>query len=246
MTLPVATSFDGTDTLTLKGGIMIYADSEKSRLATIHAVLPVTDPRARPELGPGALVRRDSILKLLKGLEGVAEQRFLLPENVLCWDAGVLVWWRPAGRRRIFFTAQNDALNSISGKEVMHPPLVFRAHAGGLSIWALEENKRPMIDTPLCRAPYFNVYGAGNMCLGNIQLPDQPRPDNIPAWEECFFGSNFAHGNSQELVDHPGGHTGYWVALAKQNATKSTATRFLLLTRTTLKDVIRMIGYEEH
>ena len=139
----------------------------------------------------------------------------------------MLAWWRPAGKRRIFFKAQNDALNAISGHEVMHPPLVFRARAGQLYVWALKEDKRPVGATRLCRAPYFNVYDTGHMCNGSVRLPESPRPDNISLWEECFFGSNFAHGNAQGITTHPGGHTGYWVNLSKGNATKRYAMKYL-------------------
>ena len=121
----------------------------------------------------------------------------------------------------------------------MHPPLVFRAHRGGLSIWALKRDERPTGDTVLCRAPYFNVYDRGDMCVGNVRLPDEPRPDNLPAWEECFFGSNFGHGNTQAIVRHPQGHTGYWTALSKTGATKGYAMKWLVPTPVTLKGVVQ-------
>ena len=121
----------------------------------------------------------------------------------------------------------------------MHPPLVFRASRGALSIWALDKDERPTEDTTLCRAPYFNVYERGNMCVGSVRLPDEPRPDNLGDWEECFFGSNFGHASVQALVKHPKGHTGYWTALSKGNATKAYAMKWLIPTAVTLKGVVQ-------
>ena len=129
--------------------------------------------------------------------------------------------------------------SGAQGQEVMHPPLVLRAYKGGLSIWALGRDERPTETTTLCRAPYFNVYDRGNMCVGSVRLPEEPRPDNVPAWEECFFGSNFGHGNSQSITRHPKGHTGYWTDLAKGNATKTYAMKWLVPLPLTLKGVVQ-------
>jgi PRTRC genetic system protein B len=239
MTMAATGVFEGTDDLTLKGGLLIYGDSNKSRLVTAHAPIPPEAPGMAPRLGPAVLINREAILDLFKGLDSAPQERFLLPENCLCWEAGLLCWWRPAARRRIFFKAQNDALNQLSGSEVMHPPLLFRVWPGAISVWALKQDKRPTEDTVLCRAPYFNVYENGLMCNGSVILPDYPQPNNIPLWEECFFGSNFAHGNAQELTTHPKGHTGYWVGLSKPNATKAMATKYLRETKLTVDMVLR-------
>ncbi len=151
----------------------------------------------------------------------------------------MIAWWRPAGRRRIFFHAQNDALNALSGHEVMHPPLVFRARDGELSVWALGQDKRPAGDTKLCRAPYFNVYDNGSMCTGSVRLPQQVRPDQLDKWEECFFGSNFAHGAAQAITSHPESHTGYWTVLSKGNATKAMAMKYLRPVPLTLSGAVK-------
>ena len=219
--------FEGTESLRLKGGLLVYGDENQTRLVTAHEAIYTKETGNPPRLGPASPVGRDLIFNLFKGLDNVAQDRFVLPENCLCWEANMLAWWRPAGRRRIYFAANNDALNALSGQEVMHPPLVFRAREGELSVWALAQDKRPVAETTLCQAPYFNVYDSGLMCTGSVSLPRQLRPDEIDKWQECFFGSNFAHGNAQEVVRHPKSHTGYWTALSKPNATKAMAMKYL-------------------
>ena len=239
MTMSATGVFEGTDALTLKGGLLIYGDANSSRLVTAHTAIAPALPGMAPRLGPATLVDRDAVLDLFKGLDSIPQERFLLPENCLCWEAPTLVWWRPAGRRRIFFAPQNDTLNALSGGEVMHPPLVFRAQPGRISVWALKHDRRPGLDTILCRAPYFNVYDSGLMCNGSVRLPDHPQPDNIPLWEKCFFGSNFAHGNAQGVTSHPKGHTGYWVAMSRANATKAMAMKHLRETKLTVGMILR-------
>ena len=227
MTMQAVSVFEGTEALRLKQGLLIYGDESYARLVTAHeAVYPegINNP---PHLGPATPIGREMILDLFRGLHNASQDRFVLPEHCLCWESGLMAWWRPAGRRRIFFKAQNDALNAISGLEVMHPPLVFRARENELSIWALNQDKRPTAETLLCRAPYFNVYDAGNMCTGSVRLPGSVRPDQTALWEECFFGSNFSHGNTQGVVAHPGSHTAYWVMLSKSNATKTSAMKYV-------------------
>lgn len=238
MTFAVQHVFENTDTMTLTGGLLMYTDNSRARLVTIHDAISGQTDYDVPRLGPGRLVNRETVTQFFQGLSSVPQERFVLPENVLAWESSMLCWWRPAGRRIIFFSTQNDALNAISGQEVMHPPLVFRAQPSNLSVWALGQDKRPTEQTELYRAPYFNIYGNGQMCTGSVRLPEQPQPNNIPQWEECFFGSNFAHGNTQALTTHPKGHTGYWKMLSKQNATKQNAMRYLNSGKVTLQQIV--------
>jgi len=239
MTMQTVAVFEGTESLVLKGGLLIYGDEGSARFVTAHEALPSSEKGKPPRLGPGGPIGRDLILDLFKGLDSVPQERFVLPERCLCWEANMLAWWRPAGRRRIFFKAQNDALNALSGHEVMHPPLLFRARDGELAVWALAQDKRPTAETTLCRAPYFNVYDSGLMCTGSVSLPRQLRPDEIDKWEECFFGSNFAHGNAQGVVNHPKSHTGYWTMLSKGNATKTMAMKYLRPLPLTLSGAVK-------
>lgn len=239
MTMQAVAVFEGTESLRLKGGLLIYGDENRTRLVTAHEAVHTGEKGNPPRLGPPSPVGRDLIFNLFKGLDNVAQDRFVLPENCLCWEANMLVWWRPAGRRRIFFKANNDVLNELSGKEVMHPPLVFRAREGELSVWALKQNVRPTADTRLCRAPYFNIYDAGNMCTGNVRLPGTVRPDETEKWEECFFGSNFNHGAVQALTKHPGSHTGYWTMLSKVGATKASAMKYVHVLPLTLTGALK-------
>ena len=50
MTMSVTGAFEGTDTLILKGGVLIYSDGNKSRLVTAHNAIPPIGPGQGPRL----------------------------------------------------------------------------------------------------------------------------------------------------------------------------------------------------
>lgn len=239
MTFQTHAVFEGTECLQLKSGLLVYGDDRGTCFVSLHGVAPCTDKSKPPRLGPGSPISRALIVSLFNGLEFKVQERSILPEQCLYWNSDMMLWWKPAGRRRIFFNAKNDILNALSGEEVMHPPLLFRAQESGLSVWALPGSVRPTEATVLCRAPYFNVYRDGRMCTGNVRLPDQIQTNQIDMWEEGFFGSNFAHGNTQELTSHPGGHTGYWSMLAKEKSTKASAIKYLQPLSLTVAEIIK-------
>jgi len=239
MTFSVTSVFEESESLTLTGGLMIYGDGKEASLITAHDVIKPISPGETPRLGPGSLIKRDALVKMFKGLDTIPQERFVLPANVVCWESNMLCWWKPAGRRRIFFSANNDVINKLSGEEVLHPPLLFRAQYNLLSVWALDKDERPTGSTSVCRAPYFNIYDSGAMCTGNIRLPEYPSPNAIDKWEECFFGSNFSSANIQSIVNHPEGHTGYWVGLSKPTATKRYAMKYLYPLPLTLSKIVQ-------
>jgi PRTRC genetic system protein B len=124
-----------------------------------------------------------------------------------------MVWWLPSRRREIHFNSADTTFNQeVSGKQVCHPPLVMMAEANRLTIFALHQSVRPHAKTLLYRAPYFNLYEAGNMCAGSVRLPSVVSAKDIPRWEAAFFGTNFTHSNlhGQKLTTHKGGHNGLW------------------------------------
>ena len=69
--------------------------------------------------------------------------------------------------------------------------------------------------TPLFQAPYFNVYGTGAICQGNVDVPTGgfagSVADRIEAWNKAFFDSFFTHPNTQgPLVNYKGGPYRFW------------------------------------
>jgi hypothetical protein len=73
--------------------------------------------------------------------------------------------------------------------------------------------------TPLWRAPYFNVWGEGEICTGNVRLPDSLSPQSLEVYERAFFDSEFTHPNlrgGEKLIHHSDGPYGWWAGLLKR------------------------------
>jgi PRTRC genetic system protein B len=135
-----------------------------------------------------------------------------MPGNVLLAEPDVLVWHTPPQRRPIWFKTRDTQFNSdVSGVKVWHPALLFIAQRSSLRVYALATHERPAAETPVYRAPYYNLGTNGVMCAGNTLLPETIFPSSIPKWEDCFFGTNFTHSNcSQEEITFKGAHNLFW------------------------------------
>ena len=124
----------------------------------------------------------------------------LIPKNVLYINRGrnaFALWQTPTQKVRLLF---KDGL-SIPNGEAWVPPMIWKASRGTLSVYALNSNEPAAISTPLCQAPYFNIYGDGKVCLGNVSISiprDCGLEEFIRLWEIYFFNSFFSHtlGNS--------------------------------------------------
>lgn len=180
---------------------------------TKHAIQLSTE--GAPTMGPGAVLDKSDLDTLIKGLRGVVPVEFL-PPNVLVRTQESIVWWTPAAIRPMFYLKDKSAeLDQLSGKRFPQPPLLFRASARNLDVRALSRNERPQLDSPLFRAPYWNVYDTGNICLGSTKIPGDASVASMPQWEHSFFQSEFTHSNaSTKLTEHPGGFIGLWKSLA--------------------------------
>lgn len=197
------------DTMTARHAILVYQAGGAAML-TIH-------PIEQGQIQPGRLLDRatwgDMLASVSSGPGHAAPVRRLIDPCLLFADPSRVLWHRPAQRRPIYFrTGRKEFDEAVSSKEVSHPPLLFLATPSNLYIYALESDQRPEADTPVCVAPYFNVYESGHMCRGNIRLPDRASPEDIPLWEDAFFQTNFTHSNRGRLTSHSGGHDGAWKA----------------------------------
>jgi PRTRC genetic system protein B len=151
----------------------------------------------QPQLAAGKALTTRTIKALAQSLlkdhlfprEGLG----LLPERVLAYSpvTNGLAWWRPAGPQRLLF---HSGLN-IPSAVYPCPALLFSQKNSTLSVYALKGNQRPTAETPLCAAPFFNVFNTHNVCMGNVRLPDAniPVAQRIEAWENAFFNSEFTH-----------------------------------------------------
>ena len=118
----------------------------------------------------------------------------LLPKNVLHINSGTdgfALWHTPAQPRELLFLPSLDISCGIAGV----PALLWKAHRGSLQVFALPEGE-PTLETQLCKAPFFNIYPDGKVCMGNVRM-NIPRTcgleDFIRLWEYHFFHSYFSH-----------------------------------------------------
>jgi PRTRC genetic system protein B len=180
--------------LRLFAAVLLYRDTTRV-LARQHPV--VLDKGKAPRLGAGALVTGTLVDELLE----LSDRRPLtyVPSNVVAVNRNAIAWFEPASARTMYFKPSSDAaVAAFDGKAVPQPPLLFIAQNRSLDVFALAENVRPTLQTPLYRAPYWNVFEGrgsegGRVCLGSMALPDSVEPQDVGAWSDAFFASNFTH-----------------------------------------------------
>jgi PRTRC genetic system protein B len=186
----------------------------------VHRIIQPSE--GPPTLLQGECLGRADLEEMIRLISGSSKRREILPERILCQDGGLMAWWTASERRPIFFQTTDKEFNArMRGKSVVHPSLLFVARPGKLSVFALADSARPAGDTPLYRAPYFNLYDVGTMCPGNARLPTALLAGDLPVWERAFFETQFTHTNIHwgQLTKHPGGHAGLWPTMAEVERT---------------------------
>lgn len=202
--------------LTLEQAILIYRSRGGRDARTFASIHPVTLDQGRPMIQCGKPVTRRAARRLADALAAGASSTGFLPGNVLYADGEALVWWLPPQRRHIAFRCAAEGFGE-RGAVVPHPALVFMVAGTQWLVWAHKGRQRPTPDSPLWRAPYFNVGADGTICRGNVTTPNGPAIDQIAAWEDAFFRSYFTHPNLPNgLVRHPGGGYAFWAAMVGQ------------------------------
>jgi PRTRC genetic system protein B len=161
------------------------------------------------QIMPGSPLCTDRVVKILHAMGVQAGLNVeILPEVVISISPRHLVWWKPAGRSRIWMNNQEIGKRS---KIVPHPALLFMVVGKEFYVFALKENQRPTATTPLYYAPYFNIYDEGKICMGNVLLPEKITVTSIPALEKAFFESEFTHPNGREKkIAYQRGEYAFW------------------------------------
>jgi PRTRC genetic system protein B len=119
----------------------------------------------------------------------------LMPLNVLHInpkETGEVIWYTLAQEVSIYFS---KALDLPCGKAKV-PPMVWKAGKESVSVFALDKNKRPKATTALYHAPYFNIYGNGNVCMGTVDVAisqDSCLETFMQQWQGYFWNSYFSH-----------------------------------------------------
>lgn len=119
----------------------------------------------------------------------------LLPEKVLQVVAdigGYALWYTPSQKVPLYF---REELTIPSG-EAFVPALLWSATREKLCLYALKEDSRPELSTTLYHAPFFNVYGSGQVCMGTVDMDiaaDCGLEEFMQQWEQAFWNSYFSH-----------------------------------------------------
>jgi PRTRC genetic system protein B len=194
--------------LRLSRAILVYRGGGDAAFATVHRIglkqnMPVIlEGRA---LTPGGAV------ELARSLVQGAQRGGFVPPGLLYMDGDRLAWWLPPARRHVAFRASELGAPE-RGEVVPHPGLVFMVDGSRKWwVWAVKGVERPTEESLLYRAPYFNVWEDGGICVGNVALPDGTTAERIEAWNQAFFGSYFTHPNGRaKLVASRRGAIGFW------------------------------------
>ena len=150
-------------------------------------------------MGAGQPLDADQLAKMVRCAEKYAKEQVRhgslsgpVPMNLLYASTDLdqmrLVWWRKPEERRLFFS---DELGIPDG--VMRVPgMVYSVSNDRLSVWSFRGQKPRGV---LYRAPFFNVYQDGRVCLGNSKA-DKPTGTSFDEWmlywEKLFWQSEFA------------------------------------------------------
>lgn len=218
-----------TKNFRLARALLVYEDGARAT-ATLH---DVSDGET-PQILPGAPVATGDFLEIASRLQGNAgARRKIIEAPLLVVDNDLLCWYRPSHRGLMFWNTKNTKLDALDGQEAQHPALLFLAKRGELYVYALGEDARPGAQTPIFRAPYFNIYPNGHLCEGNFKLPDTLRPDTIPAWEHAFFDTSFTHTNMnvKDVTKHSGGLESLWHWMTRPETSNFPAATLVSLTQ---------------
>lgn len=129
-----------------------------------------------------------------KKSQGYLIPQGIMPANVLHINSnadGWVIWHTPAQKRRLLFS---PSLEIPSGKALV-PALLWKAGKGSLQVFALDVNDLSLQST-LYKAPFFNVYTDGRICMGNVRVhipSDCCLEKFMQLWEAYFYDSYFSH-----------------------------------------------------
>lgn len=119
-----------------------------------------------------------------------------MPENILFFHPEKfrrkIIWWTP---KRLVNALFKESLEMPKGLLPL-PAMLFSVSGNDLRIFALKENKRPKIDTPLYNAPVLNYFPNNEMCWGSVRTAIKDNltiDDEMNHWEGLLWNSEFSH-----------------------------------------------------
>lgn len=182
--------------------LLVFYRNDRKDLPQCYVEFFPLDPEGRP-LAPHPLSETEAqqLAKLMQGPEGprpknhFLQAESLLPPNVLYTGhtpEPFVVWFTPSTVAPLLY---HKSLGIPDGPAAV-PPLIWKAKAGSLSVYACREDERPTMATRLYHAPFFNLYQSGEVCMGTVRVSipsDCSLERFMSLWQAYFFGSYFAH-----------------------------------------------------
>lgn len=213
--MDISLPYRDEDELHLQHALLVYASTRSATI--LRADVHVQGGQA--VLGNAHDITQAAFAELLR----LAGRRALtlVPPHVVAVSSEACAWWVSARSRTLRFNPDRDtAVAALDGRVFPQPPLMFISAGRSLRVYALAEDARPQADTPLMRAPYYNVFdGDDQVCTGNAPLPPGGDPAHTEAWETMFFHSNFTHRAGRQPRWASGGtHVELWEAAAEKGA----------------------------
>jgi len=207
----------------LRQAVLVY-QGPSGAYATLHEI---EGGATAPRLTSGRPATKEACADLARKLGAMSSLSGFVPPELCYLGARSIVWWRPAGKATVFFDTRKDPAGDQEQDELAaktigkrsgstpQPALVFAVSAGKWFVYALRDSERPGPATRLLRAPYFNVWASGEICEGNVRLPERLSPSTLLEYERAFFDSNFTHPNirgKERLLQHNGSAYTFWRA----------------------------------
>ena len=211
----------------LTSAVLVYESqgggaTESYAYATVHGI-ETNGKQLRLEAGKPAT--KEVCAALARSLGAASTLSGFIPEDLLYLGARALVWWRRPAPATMYFNTtksaagdqrENKAHAGLIGKRsgrAPQPGLVFAVTPSGWYVYAVKGVGRPDPAAQLWRAPYFNVWANGQVCTGNVRLPETLSTAALQRYEHAFFDSEFTHPNvgaRERLLIHPQGSYAFW------------------------------------
>lgn len=157
------------------------------------------DSAGRPVNGHPLTLKEGNALATALTVNEKKAQGFLIPEGLMPASVlhinsntdGSVVWHTPAQSKKLLFLPSLD----IPSGSASLPPLIWKARKGSLQVFAVQDEEISL-HTKLCKAPFFNIYTDGRVCMGSVRtdIPSDCCLEKfMQLWEYHFFNSYFSH-----------------------------------------------------
>lgn len=185
------------DSFALEAAILIYRNKGSDQAYATKHTVGCESSSGRAVIRPGSPLTESDYQYLVDGLKPQDRPAMVWADpRVLARGMGRLLWWEPSGVRALFFKLSSHVSGTFDGfGSCPLPGMVFLSMDNQLYVYAFKGKTAPTRQTPLYQAPLFNVWANGQVCSGNVVLPEAAEHSDPQVWERFLFESNFTHPN---------------------------------------------------